>query len=169
VSTQPRELLEWILSAPISETEFNGRADTLRWPCDTPLYARVGTSPTIDGRSVGIVHLRTRSHGVCFLNMRLHSSMHLVTGYGEVSRGYISEGKRFLCPLQRAASSDGRPASYSMVMGGGRVLPKQESCRDVKLATDLSLQPTPRYVELYLHALCLHGRVLKLEKEQYHC
>jgi hypothetical protein len=42
-----------------------GRRDPLRWPRDT-LYPQklVLTSPTSGGRSVGIVRLRTKSHGV---------------------------------------------------------------------------------------------------------
>jgi hypothetical protein len=52
--------------SPVLKTEFNGRGDPLRWPRDT-LYPQklVLTSPTSGGRSVGMVRLRTKSHGVC--------------------------------------------------------------------------------------------------------
>jgi hypothetical protein len=44
---------------------FNGRGDPLRWPRDT-LYPQnlALNSPTSGGRSVGIVRLRTKRHGV---------------------------------------------------------------------------------------------------------
>jgi hypothetical protein len=41
--------------------------DPSRWPRDTPLSTKVGIkiSPTSGGRSVGIVGLRNKGHGVC--------------------------------------------------------------------------------------------------------
>jgi hypothetical protein len=50
------ELREW--EAPVLKTEINGRGDPLRWPRDT-LYPQ-----KLAPRSVGIVRLRTTSHGV---------------------------------------------------------------------------------------------------------
>jgi hypothetical protein len=35
------------------KTDINGCGDPLRWPCDTPLPATVGTSPTSGCHSVG--------------------------------------------------------------------------------------------------------------------
>jgi hypothetical protein len=54
------ELLERAVAAPVYKTEINGRGDLLRWPRDTlyPLKLAL-TSPTIGGRSVGIVCWRT--------------------------------------------------------------------------------------------------------------
>jgi hypothetical protein len=47
------------------ENRINGRGDPLRWSRDT-LYPQklTLTSPTSGGRSVGIVRLRTKDHGV---------------------------------------------------------------------------------------------------------
>jgi hypothetical protein len=59
------ELLERNVAA--QKTEINGRGDSLRWPRDTlyPLKLAL-TSPTIGGRSVGIVRWRTKSPGVFY-------------------------------------------------------------------------------------------------------
>jgi hypothetical protein len=59
------ELLEWKSSGSVLKTEINGRRDLLHWPRDT-LYPQklARTSLTSGGRSVGIVRLRTTSHGV---------------------------------------------------------------------------------------------------------
>jgi hypothetical protein len=59
------ELLEWKSSGSGQENRINGRMDPLLWPRDT-LYPRklALTSPTSGGRSVGIVRLRTKGHGV---------------------------------------------------------------------------------------------------------
>jgi hypothetical protein len=47
------------------ENRINGRRDPLRWPRDTLCPQKLAiTSPTSGGRSVGIVRLRTKSHGV---------------------------------------------------------------------------------------------------------
>jgi hypothetical protein len=44
------------------ETEINGRADPLRWPCDTLHPQKMAlTSLTGGGGSVGIVRLRTKA------------------------------------------------------------------------------------------------------------
>jgi hypothetical protein len=59
------ELLEWKSSGSGQESRINGREDPLRWPRDTLCPQKlVLNSPTSGGRSVGIVHLRTKSHGV---------------------------------------------------------------------------------------------------------
>jgi hypothetical protein len=59
------ELLEWKSRGPGLETRINGRRDPLRQPRDTLYPQKLAlTSPTSDGRSVGIVRLRTKSHGV---------------------------------------------------------------------------------------------------------
>jgi hypothetical protein len=62
------------VAAPVWKTEINGLRDPLRLPRDT-LYPQklVLTSPTCGGRSVGIVRLRTKGHGVSFLVDRLCS------------------------------------------------------------------------------------------------
>jgi hypothetical protein len=58
-------------STPVLKTEFNGRGDPLRWPRDTLYPQKLAlTSPTSGGRSIGIVRLRTKSHGV-FILVRL--------------------------------------------------------------------------------------------------
>jgi hypothetical protein len=65
---------EWIIRSEIKiasmfisgqESRINDRGDPLRWPRDTlyPLKLAL-TSPTSGGRSVGIVRLRTKGHGV---------------------------------------------------------------------------------------------------------
>jgi hypothetical protein len=44
---------------------INGRGDPLRWSRDTLYPQKLAlTSPTSGGRSVGIVRLRTKGHGV---------------------------------------------------------------------------------------------------------
>jgi hypothetical protein len=59
------ELLEWEVAAPVLKTEINGHGDPLRWPRDTLYPQKLAlTSPTSGGHSVGIVRLRTESHGV---------------------------------------------------------------------------------------------------------
>jgi hypothetical protein len=59
------ELLEWKGSGSGLENRINGLGNPLRWPRDT-LYPQTLalTSPTSGGRSVGIVRLRTKNHGV---------------------------------------------------------------------------------------------------------
>jgi hypothetical protein len=59
------ELLEWKSSGSGQENRINDRGNPLSWPRDT-LYPQklVLTSPTSGGRSVGIVRLRTKGHGV---------------------------------------------------------------------------------------------------------
>jgi hypothetical protein len=59
------ELLEWKSSGSGQDTRINGRADTLHWPHDTLYPQKLAlTSPPSGGRSVGIVRLRTKGHGV---------------------------------------------------------------------------------------------------------
>jgi hypothetical protein len=59
------ELLEWKSRASGLENQINGRRDPLRWPRDTLYPQKLAlTSPASGGRSVGIVRLRTKSHGV---------------------------------------------------------------------------------------------------------
>jgi hypothetical protein len=62
------ELLEWKRSGSGQENRINdrGEGDPLRWPRDTLYPQKVGTTPTSGGRSVGIVRLRTKGHGVKF-------------------------------------------------------------------------------------------------------
>jgi len=50
-----------LTASVVQKTEINGRGDPLRWPRDTPLSAKVGTTPTGGGRSVGIVRSRTKA------------------------------------------------------------------------------------------------------------
>jgi hypothetical protein len=53
------------LYLPVKKTEINGRGDPLRWPSDTLYPQKLAlTSLTSDGRSVGIVRLRTKGHRV---------------------------------------------------------------------------------------------------------
>jgi hypothetical protein len=67
------ELLEWKSSGSRQENRINGRGDPLRWPRDTLYPQKLAlTSPTSGGRSVGIVRLRTKGHGV-FLSAILFS------------------------------------------------------------------------------------------------
>jgi hypothetical protein len=56
------ELLGRKVAAPVSTTEINSRGDSLCWPRDTlyPLKFAL-PSPTIGGRSVGIVRWRTKA------------------------------------------------------------------------------------------------------------
>jgi hypothetical protein len=58
----------WVGPRPRSrKTEINGRGDSLRWPRDTLYPQKLAlTSPTGGGGSVGIVRLRTKSHGGFF-------------------------------------------------------------------------------------------------------
>jgi hypothetical protein len=58
------ELLDWKSSGSSEENRINGRGDPLRWPRHTLYPQKLAlTSPTSGGRSVGIVRLRTTSHG----------------------------------------------------------------------------------------------------------
>jgi hypothetical protein len=60
--TQPRDD-NW--GAPVKKTELMAGGDPLRWPRDTLYPQKLAlTSTTSGGRSVGIVRLRTRGHGV---------------------------------------------------------------------------------------------------------
>jgi hypothetical protein len=59
------ELLEWKSSGSGQENRINDRGDPLRWPRDTHYPQKLALpSPTSGGRSVGIVRLRTKGHGV---------------------------------------------------------------------------------------------------------
>jgi hypothetical protein len=59
------ELLEGKSSGSGLENWINGRRDPLCWPRDTLYPQKLAiTSPTSGGRSVGIVLLRTKGHGV---------------------------------------------------------------------------------------------------------
>jgi hypothetical protein len=59
------ELLEWKSSGSGQENRINSRGDPLRWPRDTLYPQKLAlTSPTGGGRSVGIVSLWTKDHGV---------------------------------------------------------------------------------------------------------
>jgi hypothetical protein len=59
------ELLELKISGSGQENRINDRKDPLRWPRDTLYPQKLAlTSPTSGGHSVGIVHLRTKGHGV---------------------------------------------------------------------------------------------------------
>jgi hypothetical protein len=59
------ELLKWKSSGSGQEKRINDRGDPLRWPRDTLYPQRLAlTWPTSGGRSVGIVRVRTKSHGV---------------------------------------------------------------------------------------------------------
>jgi hypothetical protein len=61
------ELLEWKSSGSGQENRVNNRGDPLRWPRDTLYPQKLAlTWPTSGGRSVGIVRLRTKGHGVQF-------------------------------------------------------------------------------------------------------
>jgi hypothetical protein len=53
------------VAAPVLKAEINGRGDPLRLPRNTLYPQKLAlTSLTSGGRSVGIVRLRTTSHGV---------------------------------------------------------------------------------------------------------
>jgi hypothetical protein len=59
------ELLEWKSSCSVLKSEINRCGDPLRWPRDTFYPQKLALiSPTSGGRSVGIVRVRTESHGV---------------------------------------------------------------------------------------------------------
>jgi hypothetical protein len=60
----------FVFLLPVKKTELTAEGDPLRWPRDT-LYPQklAQPSPTTGGRSVGIVRLRTKSHGVFFLTL----------------------------------------------------------------------------------------------------
>jgi hypothetical protein len=55
--------LDEIVAASVEKIKINGCAPR----CFTPLYPQklVLSSPTSNGRSVGIVRLQTKDHGVC--------------------------------------------------------------------------------------------------------
>jgi hypothetical protein len=57
-----------------------GRGDPLRWPCDTLYPQKLAlTSPTCGGRSVGIVHLRTKTTEFAFCLLFSHSGLSFFT------------------------------------------------------------------------------------------
>jgi hypothetical protein len=58
------ELLERKSSGLGQENRINGCRDPLRWPRDILPQKLALTSPTSGGRSVGIVRLRAKGHGV---------------------------------------------------------------------------------------------------------
>jgi hypothetical protein len=59
------ELLEWKSNSSGQENRINDRGDLSRWPRDTLYPQKLElTSPTSGGRSVGIVRLPTKDHGV---------------------------------------------------------------------------------------------------------
>jgi hypothetical protein len=59
---QLRRYLNEKVAAPVYTTEINGRGNSLLWPRNTLNAPKLAlTSPTSGGRSVGIVHLRTKA------------------------------------------------------------------------------------------------------------
>jgi hypothetical protein len=58
------ELLEWKSGCSSLENRINHRGDPLRWPRDTLYQQKVGTNFADMRRSLGIVCLRTKGHGV---------------------------------------------------------------------------------------------------------
>jgi hypothetical protein len=59
------KLLEWKSRGSGQENRINDRGDPLGWPRDTLYPQKLAlTSPTSGGRSVGIVRLWTKGHGV---------------------------------------------------------------------------------------------------------
>jgi hypothetical protein len=69
-------LFDAINLKPVLKTEINGSRDPLRWPRDT-LYPQKLTLAllTSGGGSVGIVRLRTTSHGVFFYKSKTTESV----------------------------------------------------------------------------------------------
>jgi hypothetical protein len=65
------ELLGRKVSAPVYKTKINDSEVIHRADHATPLYPQKLKiiSPISGGRSVGIFHLRTKGHGVCFIGM----------------------------------------------------------------------------------------------------
>jgi hypothetical protein len=64
------ELIERKSSGSGQENRINGRGDLLRWSRDTLYPQKLAlTSPTSGCRSVSIVRLRTKGHGVLGLNL----------------------------------------------------------------------------------------------------
>jgi hypothetical protein len=65
------------VAAPVLKTEINGRGDPLRWPRNTLYPQKLAlASLTSGGRSVGIVRLRTTSHGDFFMVYLTTLSVH---------------------------------------------------------------------------------------------
>jgi hypothetical protein len=65
------ELLEWKSSGSGQNSRINDRGDPLCWPHDTLYPQKLAlTSPTSGGRSVDIVRLRTKGHGVLVIYVR---------------------------------------------------------------------------------------------------
>jgi hypothetical protein len=61
----------WNKIVPVLKTEINGRGYPLRWPRDTLYTQKLALASLTSGdRSVGIVRLRTTSHGVFFLGTK---------------------------------------------------------------------------------------------------
>jgi hypothetical protein len=104
------------VAAPVLKTEINGCGDPLPWPRDT-LYQKLALiSPTNGDRSVGIVRLRTKSHGVRNLN-RFANVWTLLPISASTTLYNL-----FICGLFNGAVSN----SDSMIMNGrgcGRKLP----------------------------------------------
>jgi hypothetical protein len=66
------ELFEWKSRGSGQANRINDRGDPLRWPRNTVYPQKLAlTWPTSGGRSVGIVHLRTKGYGVFFINKRI--------------------------------------------------------------------------------------------------
>jgi hypothetical protein len=61
------ELIERKVAAPVEKTEINGRGGSAALTTQHPSTHKSWhyISPTSGGRSVGIVRLRTKGHGVC--------------------------------------------------------------------------------------------------------
>jgi hypothetical protein len=83
------ELLEWKSSGFGQENRINDRGDPLRRPRDTAYLQKLAlTSTTSGGRSVGIVRLRTKGHGV-YLYFEL-CEPHLSLIYSDNRRSAVS-------------------------------------------------------------------------------
>jgi hypothetical protein len=65
------ELLIRKIGAPVEKNDINGRGRSASLTTLNPSIRNSWhqISPTIEGRSVGIVRLRTKGHGVCFYDL----------------------------------------------------------------------------------------------------
>jgi hypothetical protein len=104
------ELLEWKSSGSGQENRINDRVDPLRWPRDTLYPQKLAlTSPTSGGRSrsVGIVRLRTKGHGVSFslvfrlklLHLKNSTKFYSRLGQFDVSTAIKSESAKSMFNL----------------------------------------------------------------------
>jgi hypothetical protein len=96
------ELLEWKSNGSGQENLTNDRGDPLRWPRDTLYQQKLALiSPISGGRSVGIVRLRTKGHGILFFNKdHIYMPLYRKKYSSQLNTFHINVANRIWCLVE---------------------------------------------------------------------